>query len=48
MPAQITKNRFQHVLAQITRDNFFSMKGQGKKEVYVGTNEKNIAPLTDY
>jgi hypothetical protein len=24
---QITKNRFEHVLAQITRDNFFSMEG---------------------
>jgi hypothetical protein len=31
MLAQITKNRFQHVLAQITRDKKFSMKGQGQK-----------------
>ena len=25
---QITKNTFEYVLAQITRDNFFSMEGQ--------------------
>ena len=31
MLAQITKKRFQHILAQITGDNFFSMKGQVQK-----------------
>ena len=39
MLTQITKNRFQHVLAHIIRDNFFSMKGQGQKKVCVGTNQ---------
>ena len=30
MLTQITIDRFQDVLAQITGDNFFSMKGQGQ------------------
>ena len=29
--AQIRINKVHEVLAQITRDNFFSMKGQGQK-----------------
>jgi hypothetical protein len=35
---QITNNRFQDVLAQITRDNFFLWKDKDKKEVCVDTN----------
>ena len=37
--AQITINRIQDVLAQITRDNFFLQKDKDKKEVCVGTNQ---------
>jgi hypothetical protein len=33
---QITNNIFQDVLAQITRDNFFSMGGQGQKSGVCG------------
>jgi hypothetical protein len=48
--AQITINKGQYVLAQMTTNNFFPMKGEGQKNlVYVGTNHKQpllIAHLT--
>ena len=38
---QITRNKGQGVLAQITKDNFFSMKEQGQKLV-VGRHKSQL------
>jgi len=38
---QIIRNKGQGVLAQITKDNFFSMKGQGQKLV-VGRHKSQL------
>ena len=52
MLTQIIKNRFQHVLAQITRDIFFSMKGQGQKrcvltQIKINRLENVLAQITN-